>query len=119
MQTALATAPDVDATWRVAVPAINLNLVGDAAMLDDPYAFAANGDVAGLPPAYLINSEIDSLRASGQAFAQQLADASIDVVVETEPGTGHGHLDQPLEPQGARSMERIVDWIQSREHSTG
>jgi acetyl esterase/lipase len=97
----LATAPEVDAVWRVAVPAINLHLVGDAELLDDPYAFPANGDVAGLPPTYLINSEVDSLRASGEAFARQLADAGIDVVVETEPGTQHGHLDQPLQPHGA------------------
>ena len=108
----------VDATWRVAVPAINLHLVGEAALLDDPYAFPANGDVAGLPAAYIINSEIDSLRASGEAFARQLAEASVDVVVETEAGTQHGHLDQPLEPHGARSMERIVRWIRSRELST-
>ena len=107
----LATAPEVDAVWRVAVPAINLHLVGDAELLDDPYAFPANGDVAGLPPTYLINSEVDSLRASGEAFARQLADAGIDVVVETEPGTQHGHLDQPLQPHGARSIARMVQWI--------
>jgi acetyl esterase len=115
LQAALATALDVDATWRVAVPAINLHLVGDPAMLDDPYAFPANGDATGLPPAFLINSEIDSLRASGEAFGRQLAEASVDVVVETELGTQHGHFDQPLEPYGARSMERIVHWIRSRE----
>ena len=117
LREALLTDPQVDVVWRAVVPGINLNFVGDEALLDDPYAFPANGDVAGMPPAYLINSECDSLRSSGEAFARQLADASVDVVVETEPGTQHGHFDQPLQPHGARSLERIVGWIERRETS--
>lgn len=117
LQSALDTNPQVDAIWRAVVPGINLNFVGDAALLDGPYAFPANGELAGMPPAYLINSEIDSLRASGEAFAQQLADAGVDVLCEMEPGTQHGHFDQPLLPQGERSLERMVAWMRGREAS--
>jgi acetyl esterase/lipase len=117
LQATLATTPEIDTAWRIAVPAINRNFVGDAALLNDPYAFPANGDAAGLPAAFLVNSEFDSLRASGEAFASQLEDAGVAVVNETEPGTQHGHFDQPLQPYGERSLARIVGWIRSREHA--
>ncbi|MFZ9628074.1 MAG: alpha/beta hydrolase [Ilumatobacteraceae bacterium] len=112
---ALTKDPQVDVIWRAVTPSINLNFVGDRALLADPYAFPANGELAGLPPTYEINSEVDSLRASGEEFARQLAAASVEVVVETEPGTGHGHFDQPTQPQGERSLARIVAWIRARE----
>jgi acetyl esterase/lipase len=48
---------------------IALNYVGGEVMLEDPYAFAANGDVSGQPPHLILNSETDSLRASGEAYA--------------------------------------------------
>lgn len=90
---------------------INLNFVGSEAALDDPYAFAANGDVAGQPPVFILNSEIDTLRASGEAYACQLEAAGVAVTVEHEPGTEHGHLNEPSSPASARSIERIVGWI--------
>lgn len=90
---------------------LTLNYVGDEALFSDPYAFPAIGELAGLPPTYIVNSEHDSLRASGEVFGAALAAAGVDVVQETEPDTGHGHLDRPLEPQGKRSLERIIRWI--------
>ena len=69
---------------------LNLNYVGEEAGLADPYAFPANGDAAGQPPVYILNSESDELRASGEAYAAQLAAAGVEVRVEFEPGTRHG-----------------------------
>ena len=90
---------------------INLRFAGDEATLADPYAFPGNGDVSGLPPVYLLNSEADHLRASGEEFGRQLDAAGVTVKVEFEPGTAHGHLNEAFDPAATRSIERIVDWI--------
>jgi acetyl esterase/lipase len=90
---------------------ICLNYAGSDAMLDDVYAFPGNGPVTGLPPVFILNSEVDPLRSSGERFAVQLAEAGVPVRVEYEPGTGHGHLNEPDDPAARRSIERIVAWL--------
>ena len=90
---------------------INLNFVGDEALLDDDYAFPANGEVSGQPPVFILNSEADSLRASGEAYGAQLVDAGVPVRVEHEPGTLHGHLNDPDSPAAQRSIERLASWV--------
>jgi acetyl esterase len=90
-----------------------LNYVGDPALMSDPYAFAANGSAAGLPPYFVLNSERDILRASGEAYAAQLAEAGNDLLVVTEPGVGHGHFHQPHDPRARASVQRVVEWIRS------
>ncbi|MBL7493333.1 alpha/beta hydrolase [Frankia sp. AgB1.9] len=92
---------------------IDLNYVGAAERLTDPYAFPANGDVAGQPPVYVLNSDADFLRASGEAYAAQLATASVPVRVEFEPGSRHGHLNEPFTPAGERSLDRLTAWLTS------
>ena len=90
---------------------INLNYAGSEAVFDDVYAYPGNGDVSGLPPVYILNGDRDSLRASGERFGEQLAQAGVPVRVEYEPGTLHGHLNQPEEPAAMRSIDRMVAWI--------
>jgi acetyl esterase/lipase len=86
--------------------------VGGAAHLADPIAFVANSaDVAGFPATLILNAEGDDLRASGEAFGQQLADAGVPVLVEFEPGTMHGYLDHPGVPAAIASIDRIVTWL--------
>jgi acetyl esterase len=93
------------------VRGMNLNWVGSEALLDDPYAFAANGDVSRQPPTFILNSEIDSLRASGEAYAAQLDASGVRVRLLYEPGTAHGHLNNPSMPEATRSIERMTEWI--------
>jgi acetyl esterase len=93
------------------VRTINVNYVGDPAGLDNPYAFPGGHDLAGLPPAFIVNSDHDSLRSSGEAFAAELASAGIDVAVVREPGTRHGHLNEPLNPAAHTSIERMAAWL--------
>lgn len=87
------------------------NYVGDDAPLDDPDAFPANGVLTGLPPTYIVNAEHDTLRASGEAFAAGLATAGGRVTVETEPGTAHGHINDPSLPAAHRTIDRLVRWL--------
>jgi acetyl esterase/lipase len=92
---------------------ITRNYVGDDRLFADPYAFAANGDLRGLPPTYIVN-EHDTLRASSEPFAAALAAADVAVVMETEPGALHGHINEPSLDAAHRTVERLVSWLRSR-----
>ena len=50
-------------------------------------------DLVVLPPTFIEHAEFDVFRASGEAFAQQLRAASVDVVEQMAQGVPHGHLD--------------------------
>ena len=93
---------------------MTLQYAGSEAVLDDPYAFAPNGDLAGQPPVFILNSQSDFLRASGQAYADALAAAGVDVTVVMEPDTSHGHVNGPDMPGAIDSIERIVAWLRDR-----
>jgi acetyl esterase len=90
---------------------INLNYVGSADTLGDPYAMPANGDLSGLPATFILNSDIDALRASGELYAAALVAAGNDVLVVREPGVGHGHLNIDGDAGAARSIERMAAWL--------
>jgi acetyl esterase/lipase len=96
---------------------VNLNFAGSEDNFGDAHAFAGVGKLHGFPPAYIINSEGDSLRASGEHFAAQLEAAGVPVRMETEPGSTHGHLDHPHSAQGRNSARRMVRWLSSPRRS--
>jgi len=63
---------------------MNENYLGGPVRDAPPCAFVGDGngtaaDLTGYPPAYIENCENDDLRASGEAFARQLAGAGADV----------------------------------------
>jgi len=87
------------------------NYVGDGDGLTDPHAWPALGDVAGLPPHYIVNAEHDSLRASGEAYAQQLRAAGVEVIDEMEPDTMHGYFDDVASDGAVKSLDRIARWL--------
>jgi acetyl esterase/lipase len=93
------------------VDALAQNYVGTEHDLSDPYAFASNADLAGMPPIYILNSERDDHRPSGEEFARQAMDAGVPVSVRYEPGSKHGHLDRPHSAEAQRSIAHIADWL--------
>jgi acetyl esterase/lipase len=99
---------------------LHRNYAGSEAACRDPYAFAGNGDVSNQPPVYILNSEADRLRASGELYADRLRAAGVPVQVEFEPNTVHGHLNEPYSAGAPRSIDRIVKWLHdaSRERNT-
>ena len=94
---------------------MNLQYAGSEALLGDPYAIPANGELGGQPPVLILNSDVDALRASGEAYGDALRDAGVDVTVEMEPGTRHGHVNEPDQPAASRSIERVTTWL--RQHA--
>jgi acetyl esterase len=95
------------------VELLNLNYVDDPAHLAHPYAFAGGKNLAGLPPTFILNSDADDLRSSGEQFGAELVAAGVDVLVCHEPGTRHGHLNEPENPAAVRSIDRMAAWITS------
>lgn len=83
--------------------AINRNYLPDG---DDPqgYAFPGGHDLAGLPEVLMVNAELDSLRPSGEAFAAELARASVDVRVARQHGAMHGYLNEIGHPAAERTL---------------
>lgn len=90
---------------------MSFNYAGSADVLANPYAFRGLGDLSGLPRTYVLNSEVDLLRASGEAFAVGVTAAGGDVTLEHEPGSGHGHLNQPLTDPARASIARMAAWL--------
>ncbi|MFJ6651201.1 alpha/beta hydrolase fold domain-containing protein [Microbacterium sp. NPDC091313] len=70
---------------------------------------ASASDLRRFPATLIVDSELDDLRISGEAFAAALIAAGRSVELVTEPGTTHGHLNQPDDPAFARSMQLIAD----------
>ena len=95
------------------VARMNLNFAGDPAALVDPHAFPGGHDLTGLPPTLILNSDRDSLRASGEAYAGELRAAGVDVTCLREDNTVHGHLNTPEHPGALASIETMAAWLLS------
>lgn len=93
------------------VRAINANYTGTSEGLADPRAFAGIGNLAGQVSTYVLVAEADDLRPSGERYAAQLADAGVHVLLEMEPGSAHGHLNEPDLPAAHASVHRLARWL--------
>lgn len=96
---------------------LNVNYVGEESLLEHPYAFPAHAEhaqpdgLSGLPPTLIVNSDVDDLRPSGQAYAAALIGAGVDVSVVREVGVRHGHLNEPDNAGAQRTVRRIITWL--------
>lgn len=104
--------PEVDADSPHG--ALAVNFAGSPEGLADPHAFAALGAAEGFPPTFVLVCEHDALRPSGEAFAQQLEDAGVPVVLRVEAGADHGHINEPADPTALPTIEAVAAWIGSR-----
>ncbi|WP_062297790.1 alpha/beta hydrolase fold domain-containing protein [Demequina maris] len=96
-----------------ATAAIGANYLGGASP-DDPYAFPAGHDPRGLPPTLIVNADSDRLRASGQAYAAELAAAGVDVEVARAAGSEHGFLNGLEDPHRIAVLARMSRFIHER-----
>lgn len=88
-----------------------LNYAGSTETLSDLHAFAGLDDGHGFPPTLIVVCERDELRPSGEAFAQTLRAAGVDVSFRNEAGAEHGHIDHPGDEGALRTLDAIVEWI--------
>ena len=87
------------------------NYVGRAA-ITDPFAFPGGHDLHGMPPTLVLDADRDSLRASGERFAAELAAAGSQVGYEVVPDARHGFLNRPTTTPFADGIARILRWLE-------
>lgn len=75
---------------------------------EDYPGLASEAELAILPPTYVEVDELDDLRTSGRAFAEQLARAGVDVEFTVRRGVPHGHLSYVGLDAAAESMEAMA-----------
>ena len=94
-----------------AMRAMGANYLGPIDSPVSPYAHPAGQDLRGLPPTFILTSDHDALRSSGEAYAAELAAAGVDVLLVREDSTYHGHLNEPHNAGAARSIARLAAWL--------
>ena len=94
-----------------AMRAMGANYLGRSDLPISPYAHPGGQDLRGLPPTFVITSDHDALRSSGEAYCAELAAAGVDVLLVREDSTYHGHLNEPQTAGAARSIARIAAWL--------
>jgi acetyl esterase/lipase len=111
LRAALDARPDADGFGPDAVRGMYENYLGGPIETADVYAVPGNATAAeliGFPPTIMINDDVDELRVSGEAFASALRDAGVEIDVSTEPGTRHGHLNEPGGRAAIASIDRYA-----------
>ncbi|MFE1396993.1 alpha/beta hydrolase fold domain-containing protein [Nocardiopsis dassonvillei] len=87
---------------------MNHNYAGSAEAMDDPFAFPGGHDLRGLPDTLVIDADRDTLRASGEAFAAELAAAGVTVDHHVVAESRHGFLDRPGTPYFTEGVALIA-----------
>jgi acetyl esterase/lipase len=96
---------------------IFLGYVGDPALFVPGYAAPGGADVRGFPPTLSLDAEVDRLRASGHAFADDLRSAGVEVHEEVVPGARHGFLNAFTKPPFLNSMRTVDEWLHAHDAS--
>ncbi len=90
---------------------INLNYVGDQALLRPGPAFPGGSDLRGFPPTLMLEAHKDRLRASGTTMHRELREAGTEVEYTVVEGTRHGFLSLPRSRAFRTSMSLITTWL--------
>jgi acetyl esterase/lipase len=93
------------------VERMNRNYAGRVEVMADPFAFPGGHDLTGLPGALVLDADRDVLRASGEAFAAELASAGVAVAHEVVAGSTHGFLDRPGTVPFDDGIARAARWL--------
>jgi xylan 1,4-beta-xylosidase len=100
------------------VERMNRNYAGRPEAMADATAFPGGHDLTGFPPTLLVDADRDSLRASGGAFAAELARFNVPVDYEIVAEAPHGFLNRPESGYFATGMATISGWLIRTAHPT-
>lgn len=100
---------------RGTVNKMNRNYAGSLSAMGNPFAFPGGHDLHGLPPTLVIDADRDSLRASGECFAQELTDSGARTTTYVVPESSHGFLDRPKAPAFKIGIREITGWLDSQD----
>ena len=95
----------------------NPYLLPDASASPELYPFPGEAaDLSHQPKHLMIHAEFDTLRATGEPYAQQLRDAGVVVDESIEFGTEHGYLNLvPADSEGMdRTLNKMAEFISQR-----
>ncbi|MDR6438693.1 xylan 1,4-beta-xylosidase [Paenarthrobacter nicotinovorans] len=96
---------------RATVERMNRNYAGSPAAMSDFHAFPGGANLAGFPPTLMLDADHDTLRASGQAFSDELKDAGTAIEYRLVADSRHGFLDKPETPAFAEGIRRMQVWL--------
>ncbi|WP_293853576.1 alpha/beta hydrolase [uncultured Alsobacter sp.] len=85
----------------------------DPAQGADPVASPLRaGDLAGLPPTYLVTAEYDVLRDEGRLYAGKLTEDGVPVTTRHYDDVNHGYLHWVgIVPTATRTMDELTLWL--------
>lgn len=86
------------------------NWAGSASW-DEPRVSPALGDLAGLPPTYVLTCGQDALRRSSEHYVHRLSDAGVTTWQDLLPDAEHAPLNRPDTPDGERALARLRTWL--------
>lgn len=87
--------------------AINRNYLGEVDA-GEAYAFPGGNDMTGLGRTLIVTADRDRLRASGEAFASELALAGVDVSIVRQRGALHGYLNEIGDPRAEDTLTLLA-----------
>lgn len=90
-----------------------VNYLGDRALAAE--AFPGGTRLTGLPPTLMIDADRDSLRASGELFADDLRAVGVEVDYAVVPKAMHGFLNKPRSKFFREGITLMSGWLDSHE----
>ncbi|MGO1200321.1 MAG: alpha/beta hydrolase fold domain-containing protein [Dermabacteraceae bacterium] len=110
-----AAVADLPAMLRFTLETMRLfteNYLGEPlsqATIHDFPGLAGRAQLAALPRTYIEADEHDDLRTSARRYAEQLAEAGVEVEYAVRAGVAHGHLNRVGLREAAQTMDRLAE----------
>ncbi|WP_286132938.1 alpha/beta hydrolase fold domain-containing protein [Arthrobacter sp. OY3WO11] len=92
---------------------MNLNYAGSKEAMSHPHAFPGGHDLKGFPQTLVLDADRDTLRASGEALATELAAAGVNATYQVIAESTHGFLDRPHTASFRLGIATVSTWLKA------